>query len=79
MTTTANILQQIRIKRNHTYREAARISGVSRNTILNIEKGKASPNLQTLYKLSNYYGLPIPEMIEVIQKIRSEQEELQVV
>jgi len=73
MTFKPNRLQQIRISRNHSTRKAGRKAGLSQNTIINIEQGKSSPNLRTLSKLSIYYGLPIHELIKVVEDIKNDQ------
>lgn len=69
MSMEPNSLVRIRTKRNHSTREAARMAGVSQNTILNVEKGLTYPNLRTLTKLSDYYGLSLPDLIRAIDAI----------
>lgn len=52
-------LRQLRTERNRSMRDVARSSGLSTNALSMIERGKASPSVSTLYKISDALGVPI--------------------
>ncbi len=54
-----NRLKELREKYNLTQEELGAKVGVSRQTIISIEKGKYSPSLILAYKLSQVLGLSI--------------------
>lgn len=45
-----------------TQRDLAKVLGVSRQTIVAIEKGKYSPSLELAFKLSNVFDMKIDDL-----------------
>ncbi len=58
-------LRQLREERGHSIRELARQSGLSANALSLIERGKTSPSVSTLYKISEALGEPITAFFEI--------------
>jgi transcriptional regulator with XRE-family HTH domain len=54
-------LRQLRDDQNISMRGLAAKSGLSANALSMIERGKTSPSVSTLYKLSDALGVPITE------------------
>jgi len=52
-------LRELRQERDLSMRALARMSGLSANALSMIERGKTSPSVSTLYKLSDAMGIPI--------------------
>jgi transcriptional regulator with XRE-family HTH domain len=57
-------LRQLREARGHSIRELARQSGLSANALSLIERGRTSPSVSTLYKISEALGVPITSFFE---------------
>ncbi len=57
-------LRQLREERGHSIRALARQSGLSANALSLIERGKTSPSVSTLYKVSEALGEPITSFFE---------------
>ena len=55
-------LKAARINKNLTQREAALLIGVSVPTIANYEKGASFPDVPTIMKIEEVYGLPYSEI-----------------
>lgn len=53
-----------RIKRNLSQEQLAEIADLNRNTIGNIERGLASPTIETLEKLANAFEMSVIELID---------------
>ena len=43
---------------------AAQALGVSRQTVISLEKGKYNPSLALAFKLARYFGLPIEAIFD---------------
>ncbi len=54
-----NRLRQLRQERDMSMRSLARASGLSTNALSMIERGRTSPSVSTLYKISEALGVPI--------------------
>jgi transcriptional regulator with XRE-family HTH domain len=54
-----NRLRELRQERYMSMRALARASGLSTNALSMIERGKTSPSVSTLYKISDAMGVPI--------------------
>ncbi len=54
-----NRLRELRTERGHSMRALAKLSGLSTNALSMIERGKTSPSVSTLYKLSDALEVPI--------------------
>jgi transcriptional regulator with XRE-family HTH domain len=52
-------LRELRTERGHSMRALAKLSGLSTNALSMIERGKTSPSVSTLYKLSDALEVPI--------------------
>lgn len=61
--TLGEIIKQERQKQAHTQDDLARSIGVSRQTIINWEKGKTLPDSQSLVYIAERYGLSFDELI----------------
>ncbi len=57
-----NELRVCRARKDITQGDLADAVGVSRQTIISIEKGKYDPSLDLAFKLANYFGVPIEEL-----------------
>jgi transcriptional regulator with XRE-family HTH domain len=57
-------LRQLREARGHSIRELARRSSLSANALSLIERGRTSPSVSTLYKISAALELPITSFFE---------------
>lgn len=54
-----------RIKRNLSQEQLAELADLNRNTIGNIERGIASPTVETLEKLSKAFGVNVLDLMDV--------------
>ena len=59
-----NQLEELR--RQHAIRQEdlAQALGVSRQTVISLEKGKYNPSLALAFKLSRYFGLSIEDIFD---------------
>ena len=57
-----NELRICRARKDITQGDLADAVGVSRQTIISIEKGRYDPSLDLAFKLANYFGVPIEEL-----------------
>ena len=57
-----NELRVCRARKDITQGELADAVGVSRQTIISIEKGKYDPSLELAFKLANYFSMAIEEI-----------------
>ena len=57
--TVKNNLEALRRERGIRQEDLASALGVSRQTVISLEKGKYNPSLALAFKLSRYFGLPI--------------------
>jgi len=58
-------LRHLREVRGHSIRELARRSGISANALSLIERGRTSPSVSTLYKVSDALEIPITALFQV--------------
>ena len=54
-----------RIKRNLSQEQLAELADLNRNTIGNIERGIASPTVDTLEKLAKAFGMEVLELMNI--------------
>ena len=54
-----NNLEALRRERGIRQEDLASALGVSRQTVISLEKGRYNPSLALAFKLSRYFGLPI--------------------
>jgi putative transcriptional regulator len=57
-----NRLRELRENRNLTQEELAKALGVTRQTIIAIEKGKYDPSLKLAFKIARFFGLKIEDI-----------------
>ncbi|CAB49550.1 helix-turn-helix transcriptional regulator [Pyrococcus abyssi] len=57
-----NRLREFREKYGLTQEELARILGVTRQTIIAIEKGKYDPSLRLAFKIARFFGVRIEDI-----------------
>lgn len=57
-----NNLQKFRTDRHITQDELAQSVGVSRQTIISIEKGKYTPSLSLALELAGYFGIAVEDL-----------------
>ena len=61
-------LRQLREARNISMRTLATMSGLSANALSMIERGKTSPSVSTLYRISDALGVPITEFFSPVEE-----------
>ncbi|MCI7736222.1 MAG: helix-turn-helix transcriptional regulator [Clostridiales bacterium] len=59
-----NHLEALRKARGIRQEDLAQALGVSRQTIISLEKGKYNPSLALAFRLSRFFGLPIEEIFD---------------
>lgn len=59
-----NRLEELRKQRAIRQEDLAQALGVSRQTVISLEKGKYSPSLALAFKLARYFGLPIEAIFD---------------
>ncbi|NLW92469.1 MAG: helix-turn-helix transcriptional regulator [Syntrophomonadaceae bacterium] len=57
-----NRLRELRELKNLTQEDIANRVGVSRQTIISLEKGKYNPSILLAFKLARIFGLPVEEI-----------------
>ncbi|MBV7271739.1 helix-turn-helix transcriptional regulator [Clostridium sp. PL3] len=57
-----NSIRELREKNGYTQDDLALAAGVSRQTIISLEKGKYNPSIQLAFKLSKIFNLSIEEI-----------------
>ena len=59
-----NRLEELRKQRVIRQEDLAQALGVSRQTVISLEKGKYNPSLALAFKLARYFGLPIEAIFD---------------
>lgn len=62
--TVKNRLEELRRARGVRQEDVAQALGVSRQTVISLEKGKYNPSLALAFRLSRFFGLPIEEIFD---------------
>lgn len=57
-----NKVEEIRKQRNEKQEDLANAVGVSRQTIISIEKGKYNPSILLAFKIANHFNKTIEEI-----------------
>ena len=57
-------IQMLRRAKGLTQEALAHRVGVSRQTVISLEKGKYNPSLALAFKLARYFGLPIEAIFD---------------
>lgn len=60
-----NQVNKFRTERQVTQEEFAQAVGVSRQTIIAIEKGKYTPSVMLSLKIAKYFGLPVEDIFSI--------------
>ena len=67
-----NRLEQLRKQRAIRQEDLAQALGVSRQTVISLEKGKYNPSLALAFKLARYFGLSIEDIFDDSDKYADE-------
>ena len=59
-----NKLEELRKARDMRQEDLAQALGVSRQTVISLEKGKYNPSLSLAFKLARVFALPIEEIFD---------------
>ena len=59
-----NRLEELRKQRGVRQEDLAQALGVSRQTVISLEKGKYNPSLSLAFKLARYFTMPIEEIFD---------------
>ena len=59
-----NRLEELRKQRAIRQEDLAQALGVSRQTVISLEKGKYNPSLALAFKLARYFDLPIEAIFD---------------
>lgn len=59
-----NRLEELRKAHDMRQEDLAQALGVSRQTVISLEKGKYNPSLSLAFKLARVFGLPIEEIFD---------------
>lgn len=64
-----NAIRRLRFERNMTQEELALRTGVSRQTIMSIERGRTNPSVLLAYKIASALGVDITEVFMMEGKL----------
>ena len=59
-----NRLEELRRQRGIRQEDLAQALGVSRQTVISLEKGKYNPSLALAFRLARYFGMPIEAIFD---------------
>ena len=59
-----NRLEALRKQRGVRQEDLAQALGVTRQTVISLEKGKYNPSLALAFKLARYFAMPIEEIFD---------------
>ena len=59
-----NRLEELRRQRGIRQEDMAQALGVSRQTVISLEKGKYNPSLALAFRLARYFAMPIEEIFD---------------
>lgn len=68
----SQIIKNLRKKHNLTQQQLADIVGITATGISYWESGSATPNIETLNKLSNYFGVTVNYLLGAKDKVEKE-------
>ncbi len=63
--TLTNHIRRLRFEHNMTQEELALRTGVSRQTIMSIERGQTNPSVLLAYKIAAAFGVPVTEVFDM--------------
>lgn len=76
MATTDDVLNHVRVHRRQlndiTQQELADRVGVTRQTILSIERGKYNPSVGLALRLAETFGVPVEQLFELVRETGDE-------
>lgn len=61
----ARILQALRAERGWSLDQLAQRSGVSKGVLVALEQGRSNPNLATLARIGDAFGVPVTRLVDV--------------
>jgi len=61
----ARILQSLRTERGWSLDQLASRSGVSKGVLVALEQGRSNPNLATLARIGDAFGVPVTRLVDV--------------
>ena len=61
----ARILQSLRAERGWSLDQLASRSGVSKGVLVALEQGRSNPNLATLARIGDAFGVPVTRLVDV--------------
>jgi transcriptional regulator with XRE-family HTH domain len=61
----ARVLQSLRTERGWSLDQLAVRSGVSKGVLVALEQGRSNPNLATLARIGDAFGVPVTRLVEV--------------
>ena len=61
----SNEVNALRLQKNTTQEELAEAIGVSRQTIIAIEKGNYSPSVHLALKIAQYFKIPVGKVFKI--------------
>ncbi len=64
-----NAIRRLRFERNMTQEELALRTGVSRQTIMSIERGRTNPSVLLAYKIASALAVPLTEVFSMEGKL----------
>lgn len=64
-----NEIRVCRARKDITQGELASALGVSRQTIISIEKGRYDPSLELAFRLADYFGMSIEDIFHFDSKV----------
>ncbi|TSC57506.1 MAG: putative transcriptional regulator [Candidatus Peregrinibacteria bacterium Greene0416_19] len=64
-----NAIRRLRFERNMTQEELALRTGVSRQTIMSIERGRTNPSVLLAYKIAAALGTDVTEVFQMEGKL----------
>ncbi|MBQ7053140.1 MAG: helix-turn-helix transcriptional regulator [Clostridia bacterium] len=59
-----NRLEMLRKEKGIRQEDLAQALGVSRQTVISLEKGKYNPSLSLAFRLARYFGMPIEAIFD---------------
>jgi transcriptional regulator with XRE-family HTH domain len=62
--TVARAVQALRVERGWSLDHLAGRAGVSKGVLVSIEQAKSNPNLATLARISDAFGVPVTQLVE---------------
>ena len=60
----ARTMQSLRTERGWSLDQLAARSGVSKGVLVALEQGRSNPNLATLAKVADAFGVPLTRLVE---------------